>query len=827
LPNASQTFTLTVDAAPAFTSVNSTSFTESSAGTFTVIASGYPVPTISAGTLPSWLSFNATTGILSGTPPTGSSTNSPYTITFTAGNGIGSNATQSFSLTVSAYTAPTANVSGTVFLSDGVTPLSGVTVALSGTALSSPLTATTGSNGNFTIANVPDANIYTVTLSPPTAASSSAFYPASSSISGTTNGAFTITTNSAPPAGSGAALTGINFTAAVGYAVSGSVTYTSRQLGGFNKTIMYVTLQNTNCSTCAPQLGTSTSAVNGGTFNIDGVPPGTYILNTWADQGGLGVPNAFYSSGTTASFTVPAVTTAPVTLQTPGTAPVTTAPTMVVTPMESGVIVHYQPVMSAGVEQPLYYVLQWDQSQSTCKTDPNGPNGLASTTGYYSGNVPAGSGNIVILDSNVSGNPAVVGDPGSNITPPNFADGTALYVCMAAVESDGLTLGPWSSQQVTIGALGGSNFSSLGLNVTIPATPTLPTDNPVDLGTAPLYAGCLDENTGNIYMNSMFGVAGDPTATAGTTNNESVNVPNGAYCTTFAFVDINEDGLITPEGKNAAHVDFGPDIYNINQNVAPVSVTTSSVQNIDLTPAVENGLATVRTQSVQSMDQGGNLTSQSYNLIFDVHAQRDLPVEVELQGLTPLMGYTGPDVLQPLNLAVCTSCYSPSELGAQNDFNLTVSTAGMPPRIGDTYNLLVTYLNQTNEVTLSPAVTGVSSAFATGLTVTASSTPTFTWTYPANASSYTYQFTLTDATGKVLWQVPAANAMSNSFSSSVSASIVLGTDPLGGTNTGPSSLAAGTYQWSISAIDSNGNVDINGNIDSAGNIATVQQTFTP
>src|SRR5208283_2532518 len=52
-PDATQTFTLTVNQAPAFTSLNSATFTVGTAGSFSVTASGYPAPTFSeSGPLP-------------------------------------------------------------------------------------------------------------------------------------------------------------------------------------------------------------------------------------------------------------------------------------------------------------------------------------------------------------------------------------------------------------------------------------------------------------------------------------------------------------------------------------------------------------------------------------------------------------------------------------------------------------------------------------------------------------------------------------------------------------------------------------------------------
>ena len=76
--DATQTFTLTVNQAPAITSANSTTFTVGAAGSFTVTTTGVPTPTLSeSGTLPSGVTFNATTGVLSGTPAAGSGTLPP------------------------------------------------------------------------------------------------------------------------------------------------------------------------------------------------------------------------------------------------------------------------------------------------------------------------------------------------------------------------------------------------------------------------------------------------------------------------------------------------------------------------------------------------------------------------------------------------------------------------------------------------------------------------------------------------------------------------------------------------------------------------------
>jgi hypothetical protein len=108
LPDAMQTFTITVqDAppvpeAPTITSAATGSFMVGTAGTFTITATGTPTPSFTlTGAQPSWLSFldnTDGTATLSGTPDADSDLS--YSFTITARNGVSPNATQEFILTV-------------------------------------------------------------------------------------------------------------------------------------------------------------------------------------------------------------------------------------------------------------------------------------------------------------------------------------------------------------------------------------------------------------------------------------------------------------------------------------------------------------------------------------------------------------------------------------------------------------------------------------------------------------------------------------------------------------------------------------------------------
>ena len=101
-PAISNPGTLSANFPPSITSLANTRFTVAQANTFTFAATGRPAPTftVTTGTLPSWATLNATTGVLAGTPP--DATGSPFTFTITASNGTTPNATQAFTLIVQA-----------------------------------------------------------------------------------------------------------------------------------------------------------------------------------------------------------------------------------------------------------------------------------------------------------------------------------------------------------------------------------------------------------------------------------------------------------------------------------------------------------------------------------------------------------------------------------------------------------------------------------------------------------------------------------------------------------------------------------------------------
>ena len=169
--SATQNFTLTIGQAPAITSAASTTFTVGSAGTFSVITTGYPAPTLSqTGTLPAGVTFNTTTGTLAGTPAAGAG--GTYSLTIKATNVV-SSATQTFTLTV--HQAPAiVSINNAAF-----TAGSTVTFVMTATGFPTPSITESGTlptgvtfkdNGNSTatlsgVANTPGAYPITFTAS--------------------------------------------------------------------------------------------------------------------------------------------------------------------------------------------------------------------------------------------------------------------------------------------------------------------------------------------------------------------------------------------------------------------------------------------------------------------------------------------------------------------------------------------------------------------------------------------------------------------------------------------------------------------------------------
>ncbi|MGD0245247.1 MAG: putative Ig domain-containing protein [Streptosporangiaceae bacterium] len=206
--NATQSFTITVNpapAAPVITSGGAATFAAGSAGTFSVTTTGIPAAALSATSspaLPSGVTFKDNgngTATLAGTPPAGSQ--GTYTVTLTAKNATGT-ATQAFVLTVNSGLAITSAAtatatSGTAFsFTMTTTGTPAPTLTHVGT-LPPGITFTANTNGTATLAGTPTAaakGAYPLTITAKNA-------------TGTASQAFTLTVTNAPAFSSAAAVT--------------------------------------------------------------------------------------------------------------------------------------------------------------------------------------------------------------------------------------------------------------------------------------------------------------------------------------------------------------------------------------------------------------------------------------------------------------------------------------------------------------------------------------------------------------------------------------------------------------------------------------------
>jgi hypothetical protein len=676
-----------------------------------------------AGSLPAGLTLDPNSGVISGTP-TASGVTSNFTVQATDSSSPNQTATSALTIQINAVSG--FNVNGQVTLANsggpnGPSGVPGITVTLG----TSPVqTTTTNSSGNFSFSGVSNGP-YTVTLSLPGAV----VYPASQ----------TVTVNGADAS--------LNFQVALGYTVTGTVAYTGSKTG-----TIYISLQSNNNTCNGASFGTSIASStlsSGGNFTISGVCPGTYSMSAWMDTIGLAVPNGSDPSGTISSVTVPTSANPAVTLsgQSNNFNGVNGPKLQGISPMSGGVVLQFNPVTNSnGVEMPPRYRVQWS-TDSTFATGMNQTVVLAT-----------GGKQPYILSSRTG----LIG----------LTDTSKLYFQIRGESIDGTTATTnWTTtpNTVTIGAI-------------TPASPVTVTGIVNYTGaatTGPLYVGCYDQNTNNVY--------GESFASGSFPQPYSVAVSSGANCFMFGIIDNNNNSSIDPgdvsntQGNGAGLVVTGPgpipDDINLPSSNSTVSLTTSHSQ----------------------WPNGSGGTNDNYNLSFDLRAGIKLPVAVQL--------VSGPNVLVPMDIA-------PQQGSKGGEFQFWLNIGGTRPTLGDVYGLEVTYSDGKSEA-VNATVTTVLDAFAQNLTVDTTTSPatptkpTFLWAAPANppAGGYTYQFWIGPQNGgNSIWQVPGNNSNVNGLASSVT-SLIWGVDPNDGTNTPTVSSLPGatTYNWTVTVQDSNGN----------------------
>jgi hypothetical protein len=532
----------------------------------------------------------------------------------------------------------------------------------------------------------------------------------------------------------------------VGVTVSGTVSY-----GGAKTGWTYLQLNSNNCNNCggSNNLGTSISQAtltSGGAFTIHGVQPGTYTLQAFMDNlnPAFGAQNASNPTGSVANITVTnsAVSGVAITLSDPATVNL------------SGLAPTFNPSNGSGAFSG-GVLISFKGIHNN-----NGVEMPASYTVQWSTSSSFAT---------ITGSKSFAASGGNNPWIVNgLTNGTTYYFRAQGVAGASTSNFSGISSGYLVGPPSGGNAVSGTVTFT-------------EVATGPLYVGFYDQSSGNVYAAVVGSQASPPHSPAA----YSVSVPTGSNYFFFGILDQNNSGLISGPGQ----------VSNTNGNNTAAVTISGPLTNENLTLPNASSLATVTTQSSQQIN--GGVTTTSYGIDFNLTGLLKLPVAVQL-ATEP----AGGGAVVPADIA--NNAFG----GGSDKFNFFTSLNGATPHVGDAYNLDVTYSDGTTQV-LTVTVGAVLNAFATNLSPQGSGvslTPTFTWTDPANASSYTYQFSLCCGQNGTIWQIPGNNSNSNGFSSTIT-SITWNVDPTGSGNLpNISSLNGSTnYSWSLQAQDANGN----------------------
>ena len=672
---------------------------------FTV--NGTPIPTTGASVaISDGISVSNTGGLtlsISGTPTTtGTVTLSNVTVKDGAGDTAGPD-----TYTI-AVPAPGYSVSGQIELlnSCGYTTLPIFTVSIN----TSPVqTTTTNGNGQYTFANVPNG---TYTITPSITGPTSVFYPATQTGVAVSNGSANVPL----------------FNAALGYTVSGTVSYSGTKTGR-----TYVRLS------CGTLPGTSIAVP--GPFTIRGVWPGFYTLSAWTDNLGYGVQNASNPTGSTSQFVLTSanVSGVAVTLNDPGTVSLSAGPVLNgASGFEGGAFVMFDAIKSNGIEQPTSYTVQWSTSQS-----------FSSVTG--------------------SETFAAEGDNPWIVT--GITDGGGYYFRAQGVA--GSSTSAWSNVvgPITVGAPTGAN--TLSGSITFSQT-----------ATGPLYVGVYDQNTGSIYATVVGSKTSPPVSPASYT----VMVPTGSQYFFFALLDQNNNGLIdtgdvgninsynmiTPtlaisgattqdftlaSGNSAAAVRTD-NYYDVsewgNGGGYSLNFDVKGVTKLPVAVALTSGPNIITPQDIAWCRGCGYDTNSSFSFVLEQSST--IPIVGATYGVQVTYGDGSTETLNPKITALLTSSATGlSPQGPVSADNLTPTLTWTYPANASNY-LYQMWFSDANYQTIwsIPSLNANTNGF------TSSITPSITWgTDPTGATGNKPSFSNLQTGGVYHWELVAYDTNGN------------------------------------------------------------------
>jgi hypothetical protein len=618
-PDATQTFTVVVGDAPAFTSASTATATAGSAFSFTAVAGGYPAPSWGESNLPPGVTF---TDNKDGTATLAGTLTSPgtYAILLSAVNAYGT-AQQTLSITVAQ--APAVTSAGSATFTEGtqgtftVTTTGSPTAAITESgALPSGVTLTDNGDGTATLAGTPAAGSkgsYPITITAANGAGSNA------------TRSFTITVNPAPVppviTSAGAA------TFAVGSAGTFSVTTTGTPIATLSAT-----------SSPALPSGVTFKDNGNGTATLVGTPPagsqGTYTLTITAKNStgtgtqaliltvnsGLAITSASTATATSGkafSFTMTTTGTPAPTLTRVGTLP----PGITFTANANGTAtLSGTPTAAAKGPYPLTITAKNSSgtaSQAFMLTVTNPPAfssaaavtetaGTAftftvATTGYptaalTAGTLPSG----VRFSDNGNGTGTLSGTVAAGIysvpvTATNNA-GTASQTITLTVKAAGTVRLPTFTSAGAAAATTGNAFS---FTVTTAGSPTSYTTNVTHSGALP--AGVSFVNNGN----GTATLTGTPTAASAGTYPITFTAANTGGTITQSFVLTVTGAPAITSAATATATDGSGFSFTVNTTGAPAPALAEAGSLPQGVTWVDNGNGTATLAGTPGVDQGG------------------------------------------------------------------------------------------------------------------------------------------------------------------------------------------------------------------------------
>jgi hypothetical protein len=646
-------------------------------------------------------------------------TNTSQSVTLTATSVA--DKTKSASLTLTINPLPPAPVAGSVIYSNSCGPVVGPATTL--TINTTPAqTTTTDSNGNFSFAAVP---LGTYTITPSLSGTNALFTPATQSVVVSSGGAVA------------------SFKAVVGYAVSGTVSYTGTAAGPVDVALQY------QCpgGGFGTILGTSIPAP--GAFTINGASPGSYTVQAWRDAAHSNWPNASDPTGSSAVFAVSDANATGVSITLADPAPFafpSVRPFVGAIPIDQGVVLSASipfvdfsqvPVFWEGISGELEvatsYTVQWS-------TDQNFINDVQSKSFPATG----GSGYTWVLNGLTNGQLLYFRDQG---------------VVGGITSSWSPTWGP-----TTVGKPSGP--------VTVSGIATF-----ANAATGPLYISFESQTTNNTNKTYYTEIASPVSP-----QHYTIQLPADGNYSTYAYIDQNNDDILNDNGDM-----ISSGAYNL-------AVAGSSA---DMDFELQGGGSSFFSGELENNQTVSYLgsTRQDYSLIAYAWSGSKQLTAMEL--------VSGPNVIVPQDLYRCewepaisfcggfTLDGNPPNIGDAYGIKLTYSDGSTETK---TYTLA--------SVPSSFGANATPSGIGTNLTPNIS----WIDPANASDYTYTFSFSGSSNDVFESWTIPAAG-YGLSFPSSIDSLTWGVDPTGGGNLPSQASLiSGGSYDWGVSATDSYGNI---------------------